>query len=712
MAILSKIRERSVFLILIIGLALLAFVLDPSSLQNLFQANKVDVVGEVNGETINREAFAAEVEQYKAQYGRASNQQAMNYAWDKMVGEKIYADQLEKAGIVVGAEDVWNAIITMPFFANGPEFKNEGGLFDQEKVKEYIANIKDDALNAPKTSQEANVWNNWLRTEANIKDNLEIQALNSLVKSGLGASLKEGYREYKYNNEKVSAKYVYVPYASIADSLITISNADYKTYIKDNANEFKVEESRDLKLVKFNVVASDKDKEDLKNVLTTYIDDNEKFGTKGLRNASDYEVFMEDAKSDLPINNNYIYKDKLPETISEAVFSGKVGDVVGPYEERGFYKISKVVDFMKLPDSVKSSYITVGYRGSQRSNSVKTKEEAEKTADSILKLVKYSSSKFVEIANIINEDSSKGKGGELGWVSKDAAFSPNFDSDFASYLFKNKKGTVKVVETKFGFQIIKIEDQKNYQNAAKLVTLSRQILPSVETENFYYQNAETFAANLVSGGDIDVLSEESSYTVVPAIGVKILDENVPGLAGSQRQIVNWAFNSENDLNSVKRFDVDSGYVVALLSGKTPKGLAPVSNVVSKIKPILINMKKAELISAKMKGNTLEEIASNNGVSVSTASNVSLASPTLSGVGAEPMIIGAMMGSSEGKLVNKLAGSKGVFAFDVTGKQAVVELPNYEIARKKIADKVELKSNSIYNSLKSSYELSDNRALLY
>ncbi|MFT7498507.1 MAG: peptidyl-prolyl cis-trans isomerase D [Porticoccaceae bacterium] len=712
MAILSKIRERSVFLILIIGLALLAFVLDPSSLQNLFQANKVDVVGEVNGETISREDFAAEVEQYKARYARASNQQAINFAWDKMVGEKIYADQLEKAGIVVGAEDVWNTIITMPFFTNGPEFKNEAGLFDQEKVKEYIASIKDEALNAPKTSQEAIAWNNWLRTEAGIKENLEIQTMNNLVKAGLGASLKEGHRDYKFNNEKVSAKYVFVPYASIADSSITISNADYTTYIRNNANEFKVEESRDLKLVKFNILPSEKDKEDLKKVLTSYIDDNEKFGTKGLRNATDYETFMEDAKSDLPLNNVYVFKSKLPATISEAVFTGKEGDVVGPYQENGFYKISKIADFMQLPDSVEASYITVGYRGSQRSTSLKTKEQAEKTADSILRLVKNSSSKFAEIANIINEDNSKGKGGELGWVSKEMAFSPNFDSDFAAYLFENKKGTVQVVETQFGYQIIKIEDQKNYQKASKLVTLSRQILASVETENFYYQNAETFSSNLVNGGDFDALAKESSYTVLPAIGIKVLDENVPGLAGSQRQIVNWAFNGQNKLNSVKRFDVDNGYVVALLNGKTPKGLSPVSNVVNRIKPILINKKKAELIAAKMKGATLEEIASNNGVNVSTASNVSLASPTLSGVGSEPIIVGAMMGSSEGELVNKLAGVKGVFAFDVIGKQAAVELPNYESARKKIADKTQLKSNSIYNSLKSSYDLSDNRAQLY
>ena len=138
MAILSKIRERSVFLILIIGLALLAFVLDPSSIQSFFQGSKVGVVGEVNGETISRDEFASLIEGYKANSGSTSNLQAQNFAWDKLVGDKIYSDQLEKAGVVVGEEDVWQAIIALPYFNTNPSFQNEGGLFDQEKVKEYI----------------------------------------------------------------------------------------------------------------------------------------------------------------------------------------------------------------------------------------------------------------------------------------------------------------------------------------------------------------------------------------------------------------------------------------------------------------------------------------------------------------------------------------------------------------------------------------------
>ena len=123
MAILSKIRERSVFLILIIGMALLAFVLDPSSIQSFFQANKVNVVGEVNGETISRDDFADLMETYKNNSRSSSNKQAMTYAWDKLVGDEIYNDQLDKAGVLVGEEDVWQSIVSMSFFKSNLHFK-------------------------------------------------------------------------------------------------------------------------------------------------------------------------------------------------------------------------------------------------------------------------------------------------------------------------------------------------------------------------------------------------------------------------------------------------------------------------------------------------------------------------------------------------------------------------------------------------------------
>lgn len=720
MAILSKIRERSVFLILIIGLALLAFVLDPSSIQSFFQANKINAVGEVDGETINRDEFANLIEAYKANSGSTSNQQAMNYAWDELVGDYIYKDQLGKAGVVVGEEDVWRAIVSLPFFKSNPSFQNEGGLFDEEKVKEYIANLKDNAVGATAGSSEYNVWQSWLSTEAGIRKDLEKTSYNDLVAAGLGASLKEGEREYAFNNNKVSSKYVYVPYASIKDSLITLTTADYNAYIESHSNEFQVEESRDINYVNFNIVASAEDKEAIKNEVAKYINDREEYSNaakatitvKGLKNATDAALFLEESKSDLPNNESFLFENNVQSEIAEDVFSAKIGDVVGPYESVGYFKISKINALKKMPDSVKSRHIIIPFAGTSRSASAATKEAAKKSVDSIYKLVRNSSKKFSEVADAINSDGTKGKGGDIGWVTKDQAFSPNFDKDFAEFLFNNKKGTVRVVETKFGFHVIKIDDQTKYKDAVQLLTLARQISPSVETENEFYQQAESFASDVVNGEDVNELVKKNSYYLAPAIGLKKLDEYVPGLRGSQRQIVNWTFDEQTSINGVKRFDVENGYVVAILTNKTAKGLSPVNNVVNKIRPILINEKKAEMISKSMKGDDLEAVASANNTNVRTVTGVSLASPTISGVGAEPSVVGAMMGSKEGEMHTNLAGAKGVFAIQVSSFEVAPELPNYGVARTKLSNGLKARSSQIFSSLKSSYEIEDYRGDRY
>ena len=132
MAILSKIRDRSMFLILIVGLALFAFVLDPSSIQQFFSSTKTNSIGEVNGENIDREEFAKLVENYKSQSGgQVSQMQAVNAVWNNLVGEKIFQSQLEQAGIVVGEKDIWDAMVSLPEIQNSPLFKNEAGLFNE-----------------------------------------------------------------------------------------------------------------------------------------------------------------------------------------------------------------------------------------------------------------------------------------------------------------------------------------------------------------------------------------------------------------------------------------------------------------------------------------------------------------------------------------------------------------------------------------------------
>ena len=138
MAILSKIRERSLFLIIIIGLALFAFVLDPSTLGDFFNSSKVNEVGEVNGETISRQEFVTAVDEYKKQAGgNVTDMQATKTVWDNILRKKIYQNQLSEAGITVGEADVWKEITNAPSVKSNPQLLNEAGLFDENKFKQF-----------------------------------------------------------------------------------------------------------------------------------------------------------------------------------------------------------------------------------------------------------------------------------------------------------------------------------------------------------------------------------------------------------------------------------------------------------------------------------------------------------------------------------------------------------------------------------------------
>lgn len=720
MAILSKIRDRSMFLILIVGLALFAFVLDPSSIQQFFSATKANSIGEVNGENIDREEFAKLVENYKSQSGgRVSQMQAVNAVWNNLVGEKIFQSQLEGAGIVVGEKDIWDAMVALPEIQNSPIFKNEAGLFNEEKLKEYIANMKADA-----EAGESQAWLNWLETEKSIKQNLERQAYTSLVSAGLGASLKEGERDYLYQNTKIDAQFVYVPYATIDDNAAKVSKEEIQEYLEKNSKQFKSEATRSIDYVSFEIVPSEADDESVRKEVANFINDREEFSSAantkvqitGLKNAQNYEAFLSDNRSDLAFDNGYYYKNQLPAAVSDSIFSASVGDVVGPYKENGYYKISKIVDFEQLPDSVKSSHILVPFAGAVRSTSLKTKEEAKKRADSIFGLVKANKTKYTEIADQINTDGTKGKGGDIGWIRKDQAFSDSFDKEFANFIYKNPAGSIAVVETAFGFHIIRVDEQKKSENAVKLATFARLINASEATENSVFEKAETLASNLANGEKLEDFSKKENYTVQSAKNLKVLDENVPGLK-IQRPIVIWAFGKERELGDSKRFDVDvngkRGYVVVVLKAKSEKdGLVVNADILAKIRPELIDKKKAEMIKAKIKGATLEEIAKNTNTTVNTASSVTLLNPLLSGVGNEPIVVGAMSTIKLNEVSNPIEGNKGVFVVKVVKRDAPVKLDNYDMFRNKIIGNLKSRSYQLFQVLEETADIKDNRGSYY
>ncbi|MDP3352228.1 MAG: peptidylprolyl isomerase [Flavobacteriaceae bacterium] len=709
MAILSKIRERSVFLIVIIGLALFAFVASPSDIMKFFDSSKINAIGVVNGEDLSREEFARQVEAYKANYGsNVSQTQAMNAVWENMISEQIFKTQLETAGIVIGEQDVWQAIISLPAIQNSPIFKNEAGLFDEDKVKEYIVNLKESAEVGDNAA-----WLEWLRTEKSIRTNLERTTYSNLVSVGLGATLKEGERAYQFVNMKITGQFVQVPFSSIEDSEITITDDEIEKYISKREKQYKVEALRDINYVRFDIKASKEDEASLRDELTYLLTDREEYNAatkspefvEGFRNTSSPIEYV-NKYSDNKFNDKFVFRSDLNGSFVDSLFSLSVGSIYGPYTDGITLKVSKIIEKKEVP-SVNASHILISYTGAERANPAfaRTKEEAQAKANELLAQAKTTGTDFGSLALANSEDNSAQSGGNLGWF-KEGDMVPEFND----FVFKNGKGSIGLVETIFGFHIIKIEETKS-ETGIKIASLSRKVLPSEQTENLIFENAETFASQLAEGKDFTALTAEKKYEVVSANDLKGLDEFVTGL-NSQRQIVIWAFEKDSKVGSTRRFDIEQGYVVAVITGNTPAGLAPVSKVADRVKPILIKEKKAAIIKEKMKGATLSEIAKTTNAAIKTANVITQETPMLDGIGFEPAVVGAMSSAKLGTLVNGIIGNQGVYAISVSNREIPPALPSYELNRKNVLKQLQSRGGQLYNALKEASDIKDYRTNVY
>ncbi|MBT8385238.1 MAG: peptidylprolyl isomerase [Bacteroidia bacterium] len=713
MAILGKIRERSLFLIIIIALALFSFVIGDVFTRGGFGGSS-NSVGEINGDNITREEFAELVEQQRARSGnRASQMQSVNAAWDNLVRQKIYENQLEKSGVIVGEKDVWDEIINQPFVQSSPQFKNEAGLFDEEKFKEYIATLKD-AKDDDEQGQAA--WLSWLDYERNIKSSLELRTYNNLITAGLGVTLKESERYYFENNTKLDLEYVFVPYIYISDSTITVSDDEIKQYVKKHPEDFRAEATRDISFVKFDIKATPEDENAIKNEMSKLINDREEYSTaakntikiKGFSNSNNPQEFFRDNSSDTPFDDKFYTKSKLNQQFADSIFNLNVGEIFGPYKEGEFFKLSKLIEVKQLPDSVKARHILIPFLGALRASPsvTQTDEQAKNTADSLLTIFKKDKSKFADLAKDFSSDTGSGaKGGDLGWFDYNRMV-----PQFRDFTFENKIGDIDVVKSDFGYHIIDIQDQKNIQKAVKIATFSRKIEPSEETENDIFQKAETFASELSTGKDMAELAKENNLTVIPVLNLKAMDEQVSSL-GNQRQIVNWAFNKSTKEKEIKRFDIDNGYAVVMLNTKRKKGLS-IGQSKFNVRSILLNEKKGNIIKDKMKGDNLQEIANSFNSEVKSSKAVSLGSPLLPDAGRSPELITTLLSLPENKVYTKIETPRGIFAVKIIKKEVPKSLDNYSSIKPLIENKVKAKGGQAYDVLKKAADIEDNRATIY
>ena len=698
MAVLNKIRQRSIFLIIVIALALFSFVIG-DIFNNLDSSSAADsAIATINGVDIERNEFMTKVENIQRQSnGSMTNTQAMNRAWNNEVRAKVMQSQYDALGL-------------------SEEFKNEAGLFDQDKLNEFIANLK--AI-APETSTLGGSvidYKSWTNFEQNVAISGVQQAYFNMVKSGITGTLTEGELDYQLENDKVDLKYVQIPYSIIADSTITVKSSEIKAYMKRFPKKYEVEASRDLVFVEFKEEASLEDEQAIKANLSALISDREEFNEAanatqtivGFKNTKDNASFVNSYSAD-NFNDNYVFKSAFASDQADKICGLNEGEIYGPYKESGFYKLSKMVSLKRIPDSVKVRHILTPFVGSTRADAsvTKTEAEAKTTADSIYKVLKRNRSKFKSLLSLSSDKVSNEKDGVIEF-----AYTAGFAPEFKAYSFENPKGSLGVVRTDFGYHVIEILGQGTLQQAYKVATISQAIEPSIETVDEVFKNKSKFEI-AVADADFETVAAESNYEVRSVSSVKELDENIPGL-GAQRAIVRWAFEDSSSEGDFKSFNTTAGgFVVVKLTGVNSAGLMSSESGSVTALPEIRKEKKAEIIKARISATTLDEIATAEDQTIKTAVAVNMKNPTLSGAGREPLVIGTAFGLEEGATSGLISGNSGVYAVQVTKVTAAAALPSYQAAANRVGKAKENAVNTqLYNALKDAAEIEDNRAVFY
>ncbi|MEZ4797947.1 MAG: peptidylprolyl isomerase [Flavobacteriaceae bacterium] len=716
MAILNKIRQRSLFLILVIALALFSFVLaDLFKNSSGFSSKAQNVVATINGIDIDREDFMNRVENTQRQFGNSmTSTQAMNNVWNQEVRKAVFETQYEELGLTVERDYIRNLLSQN--LGGFDEFKDEAGNFDENKLNEFIANLKAiqpevALLNGSPINYEA-----WTNFEANIATSGKEQMYTNMVKAGLVGTLADGELDYKLENDNVDIRFVQIPFTSIPDSTITVSESDIKAYMNKNKDKYEVDESRDLYFVQFKEEPSLEDEEAVKrevaslvngktdNPTTTEIDETE----IGFKDTDDEDSFLAEHSS-VKLYNDYVFKSTLPTAVADSIYNLNVGEVYGPYKSGNSYIATKLIDTKQVPDSVKVRHILIPFVGATRADAtvVKTDEEAKKTADSIYNVIRSNRSKFKDLLDLSSDKVSNEKDGEIEF-----AYTDSFAPEFRDFSFENKVGDLKVVKTSFGYHIIEVLSKGDKQKAVKIGNLSILIEPSEQTIDDVYNKTSKFEIAVANGVFQDV-AQENGYTVKPVSNIKELDETIPGL-GSQRAMVRWAFEDGVKVGSVKRFNIQGGgYAVAVVSSINKEGLMTTEKASVTALPAIRKEKKAALIKERISGSTLEEVSASEGQTIKTAAAVNMKNPTLSGAGREPYIVGAAFGLQEGQTSKLLTGNLGMYMVQVTKVKNAEELPSYQAAANRVGTaKSNNVSTTLFNALKEAAKIEDNRATFY
>lgn len=654
MSVIQKIRNKYIGLVVVaIIVALIGFlVMDAmqSNVRNVFGADQT-LLADVNGNRIEYKQYetlrASYEENMKARSkdGNISDEertQLQEQVWNDLVNETLTNQEMEKLGIELTDKELQD-MMTGPFADPmiQQNFRDPNtGVFDPNKVSQYINSLAQD-----KTGAQRSQWKTF--EDALIKSRKSTK-YNDLITKGIYMPKFVVEDMMKQRTASSAINFVNIPYTSINDADVKVSDDDIKKFMDKNAAQMKSQEATaKFDYVSFDIIPSKDDTAASLGVINSLID--------SFAKTSDNETFLANNSEDI-FKEKYYTEATLEMPTPADVINASVGSLVGPVNFNGVYKLAKIVNKKTLPDSVKASHILISI------NDNRTEAQAKASIDSIEAMVK-SGMPFEQAASTRSDDQQSGKkGGDFGYFNYDMMSSQL--PEIAKFAYDGKTGEMKVVKSSYGYHLVKITDQKDFKPAVQVAIFSKTLQAGEATRQAAFSKATEFTSKAKDAKSFEATAKSMGKDKRVADNITKTQSTIQGL-GNARDLSRWAFDSK--IGAVSQiYNLDDKCVVAVLNSRTEKGSLPsIESIRPQIENMLKKEKKGKMIAEKYNGKTLEAIATAAATTVKAADTVLMMGGGNQEIGFEPKVIGASFNKANvNKVSTGIPGEQGVFFITV------------------------------------------------
>ena len=648
MAVLEKIRVKfGLAISIIIALALLSFIIDPSTLESALNSmsSKYDV-GQIAGKNISYTDFQADVDRYTtinellsgSVRDEETQKQIRNAAWQELLDKYMFVKNAKEAGITVGQDEMLSLMggeLVSPAIAQNPIFMDETGAFSADRLKAFIQNVESD-----ESGQLRTYWNYLQNTVHNQEYYAKYGAL--FADSGGDNALQQA-QAVQEGNTTADVDYCMVFFPVVPDSTVNVTSDEIRAYYKAHKDFFKQKANREIEYVVYEVVPSTDDIAAASEAMTEAYDE---FAT-----TDNMRAFLS-KNSDQPYST-YWYKEGELTTINyeinEQIFGGsKLTQIVTAGND---FFAAREMDSKMLPDSAFVKHILL--QG----------DDAARVADSLVTVIKRGGN-FANLVASYSADQASAADGELGsigWMTQTYII-PGFEG-----VFDAKVGEPFILDTQYGKHVVLVSEKTRPVAKKQVAILKKTAVASKETCNNYYSQANTFAT--LAGGTYDGYKKALDSTKVYSHPATITEATANyGAIDNAKEVTRWAFDAKvGKASNIITVDNNYFFVVALKEA-SKEGYTPREKVASQIQDKLYSDKMQEAktreLAEKIAGaKTIEEVAERLGVQVEHRDALSLGSASV-----EPALIGAISSAKVGEIFGPVAGMMGNYVVCVTDKQ--------------------------------------------